>query len=142
MEDLEIGGGLRIPGEELSWTATRASGPGGQNVNKLSTKVVLRFALLENRTLSGPIKARIRARHARRLDAEGRLVLSVDTHRSQARNLEAARARLLAIVLAAVPEPKRRRATKPSLGAKRRRLEAKTRTSEKKRDRARVRDDE
>jgi ribosome-associated protein len=133
--DLFVTPTLFVPGREISWTASRSGGPGGQNVNKVSTKIELRFDLANNRTLHDGVKARLRAHQAGRFDALGRLVLTCDTTRSQSRNLELARERLAEMVRAALVAPKRRRPTAPSRGARRQRVEHKRRVGEKKRAR-------
>jgi ribosome-associated protein len=133
--DLVVSPGLFLPGQELSWSASRSGGPGGQNVNKVSTKVELRFDLPRNRTLADGVKARLRAREAGRLDSQGRVVVTCDTTRSQSQNLELARAKLADLVRGAVAVPKRRRPTKPSKAARRRRVEQKRHVAEKKRAR-------
>ena len=133
--DLVVSPGLFLPGRELSWSASRSGGPGGQNVNKVSTKVELRFDLPRNRTLNDGMKARLRSREAGRLDSRGRLVVTCDTTRSQSQNLELARAKLANLVRAAVAVPKRRRPTAPSKASRRRRVESKRQVGEKKRTR-------
>lgn len=142
MEDLRISPSVTIPGGELTWSATRASGPGGQNVNKVATKVDLRFDLEANVTLSTAIKARLRRAAVGRFDAEGRIVIVSTKTRVQSRNIEDARERLAELVRSALVPPKRRRATKPSRGAKRRRMDAKRRNSDKKKGRGRVNADD
>ncbi|HEX6766364.1 MAG TPA: alternative ribosome rescue aminoacyl-tRNA hydrolase ArfB, partial [Polyangiaceae bacterium] len=122
---------LFLPGREVSWTASRSGGPGGQNVNKVSTKVELRFDLPSNRTLADGVKARLRVREAGRFDSAGRLVVTCDSTRSQSQNLELARARLADMVRAALVAPKRRRPTAPGKGARRKRLEHKRHVGEK-----------
>ncbi|HEX6275667.1 MAG TPA: alternative ribosome rescue aminoacyl-tRNA hydrolase ArfB [Polyangiaceae bacterium] len=134
--NLVVTPGVFLPGRELSWTASRSGGPGGQNVNKVSTKIELRFDLAQNRTLNDGVKTRLRARAAGRLDASGRLVVTCDTTRSQSQNLELAREKLAELVRAALAAPKRRRATAPSRASRRRRLEHKRQTGEKKRGRS------
>lgn len=124
---------LVIPVRDLSWTAVRASGPGGQNVNKVATKVELRFDVDGTEALPAAVKARVRA--AARLDAEGRVLVTSQATRNQLRNLVDARDKLAALIAAALVVPKKRRATRPSAGARRRRLEQKRHQSEKKRAR-------
>ncbi|MBO6939419.1 MAG: aminoacyl-tRNA hydrolase [Deltaproteobacteria bacterium] len=138
MDDLPIQDDVVIPASDLDWSASRSGGPGGQNVNKTSTKVDLRFDLAGTTALHPAVKARLRKQPGVLLDAEGQLVIMSSATRSQAANLEDARERLREKILAAMVRPKRRRATKPSRGAKRRRLKAKRMTSEKKQGRKKV----
>jgi ribosome-associated protein len=140
-EGLRISEQVVIPEEDLSWTAARSSGPGGQNVNKVSSKVELRFDLVHTTALPEEVKGRLRLLAGRRLDKEGRLVVVSQATRDQQRNLEDARAKLCALVLASLEEPKPRTATRPSRGARRRRLEDKRRQGEKKRARGKAGDD-
>lgn len=133
--DLFVTPTVFVPGRELSWTASRSGGPGGQNVNKVSTKVELRFDLASNRTLHEAAKARLRSLQAGRFDAHGKLIVTCDTTRSQLRNLELARDRLAEMVRAALVAPKKRRPTAPSKGAGRRRVENKRQVGAKKRAR-------
>ena len=134
--DLKISATVVIPAAELSWTAVRAGGPGGQNVNKVATKVDLRFDLPESVALSAAAKRRLEKLAAGRLDARGAVVVTADETRSQRQNLELAREKLAQLIAAALVVPKRRRATKPSKASKQRRVEGKRRTSEKKRARS------
>ncbi|MBC8071125.1 MAG: aminoacyl-tRNA hydrolase [Deltaproteobacteria bacterium] len=131
-------GPLVIPGDELSWTAARSAGPGGQNVNKVASKVDLRFDLEGSRVLSEAVKQRLRVLAAARIDALGRIAIVSQSARTQPRNLELARERLAELVRAALVPPKPRRKTRPSLGAKRRRLGEKRQRGETKAGRGRV----
>lgn len=135
--DLPIAHDLVLPAHSLGWVAVRASGPGGQNVNKVATKVELRLDLAAA-GLPPEVEARLRKLAAGKLDRDGRVVIVAQTSRSQAANLEEAREKLAILVRAATVRPKRRRPTRPGAGAKRRRLEAKRKTSEKKAARGRV----
>jgi ribosome-associated protein len=131
-EPLVIHATLSLPGAELSWTAVRASGPGGQNVNKVSSKVELRFDLPGSRVLAEGVKARLRAIARTRLDAEGKVLVTSQLTRDRSQNLEDARAKLKDLVTRALHAPTKRKATRPSYGAKKRRLEGKRRQGEKK----------
>lgn len=138
-DDLVVKPWLVIPGAELAWSAARSSGPGGQNVNKVSTKVELRFDFARSSALDAGTRARLQKLAVGRLDAEGRLLLTSQVSRSQATNLEDAREKLAALVRRALFVPKKRRPTKPTRASKERRLASKRRESEKKRARG-VRD--
>ena len=137
MADLEVRPGLVVPERELSWAAVRASGPGGQNVNKVSSKVELRFDFETSAALGPQVKARLRRLAQHRLDAEGRILIVSQVTRNQPQNLSDARARLAALIAQALVVPKRRRATRPSLSAKRARLSDKRANSQKKQNRSR-----
>ena len=131
---------LVLPEDELSVESARAGGPGGQNVNKVATKVVLRFNPLTSRALSDDQKGRIREHLGHRLTTVGELVLHASRYRRRARNLEDARERLAGLLAEALRPRRPRKATRPTRASKRRRLEAKRRRSDLKRGRGSARE--
>ncbi len=124
---LPINALLTIPDQELSVSFVRASGPGGQNVNKVASAVQLRFDLAGSAVLSEAVKARLRTLAGRRVTADGALLLVARTHRSQEQNRREAEERLIELVRRALIAPKARRATQPTRAARERRLEGKSR---------------
>ena len=124
-EPIRIAKGILVPPSAIEWRAVRSSGPGGQNVNKVASKVELRVDLGAVSGLSGPAQARLRALAAGRLDAEGRLLVTSQRTRDQLRNLEDAREKAKKLVERALTVPRPRRLTQPSPAAVARRLRKK-----------------
>src|SRR5262245_36687922 len=128
---------LQIPDDEFTWSFARSSGPGGQNVNKVASKAVLRWNLAVSNALPADVKNRLAEQQKRFFTQDGELIITSQLTRDQDRNREDCLAKLRAIISQALVVPKPRKKTKPSRGSKRRRLENKKRRSDVKQNRRR-----
>lgn len=128
---------IQIPDEEFDWSYARSGGPGGQNVNKVSSKAVLRWALTTSPSLPHDVLARFRSKFANRITTEGELVMSSERYRDQERNRQDCLEKLTAMLLEVAEPPKPRRVTRPSKASKARRVAAKRHTAKTKATRRR-----
>ncbi|MFZ2655138.1 MAG: alternative ribosome rescue aminoacyl-tRNA hydrolase ArfB [Victivallales bacterium] len=126
---------IRIPDGEIEEKFVRSSGPGGQNVNKVSTAVQIRFNVRTTPSIPGHVKHRIFKLYGNRISNEGVLLVDSDIHRTQLQNRDEVIRKFVEMIRAATVVPKFRRKTRVTMGAKKRRMESKSRKSEIKRDR-------
>jgi ribosome-associated protein len=136
---LPITSSLALPDHELTWSFVRASGPGGQNVNKVATAAQLRFDLAGSQSLEPAVKARLRSLAGRRVTEDGALIIMARNQRTQEGNRREALERLADLVRRALVAPKPRRATRPTRASRERRLEGKSQRRATKRLRDKVR---
>lgn len=126
---LEILPTFALPESALRYSFSRSGGPGGQNVNKVSTRATARLQITDNPLIPEELRARLLEKLATRITQDGDLIVQVDETREQARNKELARERVIAILRQALVRPKKRKATKPTRGSQQRRVESKKRRS-------------
>lgn len=126
---------MTIPAAELLASYSRSSGPGGQNVNKVNSRVTLRWQVIDQPLLTHGWRQRLLARYGNRVTREGELMIHSEKYRDQPRNLADARQRLAELLQECAAPPVQRKKTRPSLASKRRRLDEKRRISQKKSDR-------
>ncbi|MFO0807286.1 MAG: alternative ribosome rescue aminoacyl-tRNA hydrolase ArfB [Gemmataceae bacterium] len=129
---LVVDGAIAIPDAEFEWSYARSGGPGGQNVNKVASKAILRWALDASPSLPDAVKTRLRTLQRNRITTEGDLIVTSELTRDQERNREDCLIKLATMIRAALIVPKPRKATKPSKGSKQRRLAAKKHHSARK----------
>lgn len=134
-DDVRVTASLRIPRGELTFQFSRSGGPGGQNVNKVNSRVQLRWNILETGSLPPAVRQRLQSQARRRITAEGELLITSQRYRDQSKNIDDCLEKLCDLVRLAAIAPVQRKATRPSAGAKRRRLKAKKERSERKQSR-------
>jgi len=138
---LVVNSRIRIPASELSFTFARSSGPGGQNVNKVSSKAVLRWPVATSESLPQQVRERFLARYGNRVTTEGEVIITSQRYRDQGRNVADALDKLREMLLAVAVPPRKRKPTRPSYASVVRRKESKRVQSKKKQMRRRVSDE-
>lgn len=131
-QPLVVSSRIRIPAEELRFSFVRSSGPGGQNVNKVNTKAVLRWSLAETTALGDAVRTRFLESYGHRITVRGDLVITSQRHREQGKNAADCLEKLRTMIAQVATPPKKRKPTRPTKGAVKRRLDAKRQRSEKK----------
>ena len=139
---LEVTRRIHVPCREFSWSTARSSGPGGQNVNKVNSKVILRWNLVSSESLPGEVRDRFVSAYRRRMSQEGDLILSSERFRDQPKNVTDCLEKLKGLIQSVATAPKPRRAVKPTAASKRRRVAAKRERAETKERRRPPRSDE
>ena len=132
---LIVNAAMTIPAAEFAVSYARSAGPGGQNVNKVNSKAILRWRIVDSPSLPAAVRERFLAHFGNRVTNDGEIVIAADEHREQPRNLTACYDRLRAMILSVAKPPTRRVKTRPSRGAVERRIQSKQRNSEKKQQR-------
>ncbi len=132
---LVINDRLKIPLREFQFSFARSSGPGGQNVNKLNTKALLRWAVMKSASLPEPVRQRLLSKYRRRVTSEGDLLIASQRFRDAGRNVADCLEKLRTMLAEAAVPPKVRKPTRPTRASVRRRLDQKRRQSQKKRQR-------
>jgi ribosome-associated protein len=133
--DLEISPNITIPDAELRFSFARSSGPGGQNVNKVSSKAILHFAVLSSPSLPPALRERFKTAYSSRITTTGEIVIHSEEYRDQPKNIQSSLDKLRQMILAVLHPPKKRRPTKPTRGSKVRRLNEKKSRSQVKQGR-------
>ncbi len=139
---LVVNNSISIPLKEFSFSYARSPGPGGQNVNKVNTKVVLRWSVDESESLPKSVSGRLKSKYPRRIAKTGELIIQSHRFRDQGRNVADVLNKLRELILTVAEEPKARKRSRPTKASKRRRIENKRRNSERKRSRKDVRLDD
>ena len=140
-DDVIISDKITISITEIEFSAVRAQGAGGQNVNKVASAIHLRFDVRNSHSLPDPVKSKLLALGDKRITADGVLIIKAQEHRTQERNRRAAIQRLTELIQSALVEKKPRKKTLPTKRAKKKRIDSKRRQGQLKQSRSRVRDD-